>query len=58
MKCKEGSGNVTEPTVSEERQLPYETVFLLLIQYTGTHMLLKQGKELSVLTMHKERSRD
>jgi len=57
-KCKEGSGNVTEPAGSEERQLPYKTVFLLLIQYTGIHMLLKQGKELSVLTMRKQRSRD
>ena len=57
-KRKEDNGNVTEPTGSEERQLPYKTVSLLLIQYTRTHMLLKQGKELSVLTMHKQRSLD
>jgi len=57
-KCREGSGNVTETTGSEERQLPYKTVFLYLIQYTGTHMLLKHGNDLSVLTMHKQRSRD
>jgi len=46
-KCREGSRNVTEPTGSEERQLPYKRVFLYLLQYNGTHMLLKQGNDLS-----------